>query len=698
MTMTKLKIFVFLSVPLMVFALELPRWVYGARIATPYDLEAYWGNWKGSVRKAVEGGARVILDWSEAGNSWKCLYDPCLSREIQKMKAKAEFVHSHFPGVKIIFYVSPLEYVTRGLDSDGDGRIDPDKRQLSLFLNHPDWIQMGISGRRAVFFGSYPDMPFWVCPSCEDVWLTPAHRQVRELHLRQAEKLAQSGADGLWLDVPFLLSEFGETWVNQWPDLSKDARRLFNKDTGKNLPAPPFTPDWSSEAWLRFVRWRYKLIREFIQEYNRTLKDKNQDFLLAIETSVDFTVHLTHTASDPRDMAEVADLVAHETGGVEETAQPYVWLYFLAKLKAWRDIDLFLGKPSWSLSYVFSWAPDLENTVKLHAASLILNGFSYYTSGNETMSGIPDYQLRKTISLWMDKHPELYDPSLFPYSVVGVVFSRRTLDYSSRGMWERGEYPDGFYGTIMILLQSHIPFIVLHEDFLKKVEAGKIPLLILPDMRTMDEAEAEHLRKYVEQGGKILATGETSLWDELGRNRGRFALSDVLGVDRAFSGVRINSFGKGLSVYSGISHEKYYFWNSAPWDIYGEGSFPEDADWEREEFLRLLRKTGVTFPVRINAPPWVITTFWCSPSGMRIGFLNLSGVEYGKSIPEPVNISVSLPIRPFRVSYLPFLGEERQIPSGRMISLEIRRAGVLKLEGFFPPECGNFLHFFVKNK
>ena len=691
----KLKIFPFFFMLLAISAREFPRWVYGARIATPYDLEAYWGDWKESVRKAVEDGARVILDWSEAGNSWKCLYDPCLSREIQKIRSKAEFVHSHFPGVKIILYVAPLEYVTHGLDSNGDGKVDPGKRQFSLFLNHTDWVQMGISGRRAVFFGSYPEMPFWVCASCEDVWLTPAHPRVRELHLRQAEKLAQSGADGLWLDVPFLLYDYGETWVNQWPDLGPDARSMFKQDTGKSLPAPPFSPDWSSEAWLRFVRWRYKLIRDFVSKYNEALKGKNRDFLLAIETSVDYTVALTQTASDPKDMAEVADLVAHEIGGVEETAQAYTWLYFLARLKAWRDIDLFLGKPSWSLSYVFSWAPDLENTVKLHAASLILNGFSYYTSGNETMSGVPNPSLRKRIFKWIGKNLNLYNPSILPYSPIGVVFSRRSLDYSSQGRDERGDYADGFYGTVMLLLQSHLPFVVIHEDFLARMDLSHFSLLILPDMRAISDEEAEILRKYVKAGGKIIATAQTSLWDELGRERERFALSDVFGIDHPGNLIHENRFGKGFSLYCGFSWEKEFLWAASPWDVEGGEASWEDAEFYRNKFLKLISRAGLSFPIKIKASPWMIPTFWCTPSGMEIRFVNLKGIRFGNSSPSKSSVEVQFP-SPISASYLPFLGFWKIFPARANLNIEINFGGVLRANGIYLPQC--FLHFFSRKK
>ncbi len=674
---------------------SIPPWAFGVKIATAYDLPLPWEE---VVKRAVKDGATVILDWSRLGNSWKCLYEPCLSTELERIKRRAEFVHSRFPGVKLIYYVAPMEYVTPDLDLDGDGKVDPQRRALSLYLNHPSWVQTGISGRKAVFFGSMEDMPFWVCPTCEDVWLTPANSRMRELHLVQAKKIALSGADGIWLDVPFLRGDFGGGWEGQWPDVGKEARELFHKQTGKTLPSPPFQPDWENDSWLEYVSWRYRLIREFVEEYSRAIKGENPDFLLAVETSVDYSVFCTQTGSDPRDMARTGDLVAHEIGGVEESAQKYSWLSFLARLKTWRDMDALERKPSWSLSYVYSWAHDLENTVKLHAASIIFSGFSYYTSGDEGMSSIPHPALRRAVFHWLGKNRErLYQPNLFPYPQALVVHSRSTLDYISRGDWERDEYSDGFYGMVMMLLEAHLPFMVIHEENLKKPLISSVPLLILPDYAAMGEREADIIRKYVEEGGTIIATHRTSLYDERGRHRGSMALADVLGISRPSPIIHEEKYGRGRAIYSGIPFEKYFFWAASPWDPAGEEGNFEDAEGEREEFVNsVLGKIGIPEKIKIKAPSSLISLVFCSGGGLQIRFINLKGVGWGVSRPQEVEVKLDLPSKPSRVLYLPFLGVERSLPPQRKFKLRVNFGGVLSLDGISLPLCNKFLPFFKR--
>ncbi len=55
-------------------------------------------------------------------------------------------------------------------------------------------------------------------------------------------------------------------------------------------------------------------------------------------------------------------------------------------------------------------------------------------------------------------------------------------------------------------------------------------MLVLPNAAALSGAQAEAVRQYVRKGGGLVATGETSLCDELGRPHGDFALAELFGV------------------------------------------------------------------------------------------------------------------------------------------------------------------------
>jgi beta-galactosidase GanA len=69
-------------------------------------------------------------------------------------------------------------------------------------------------------------------------------------------------------------------------------------------------------------------------------------------------------------------------------------------------------------------------------------------------------------------------------------------------------------------------------------------LLILPNIAALSDAQCNQLKKFVEAGGSIVATFETSLYDEQGRRRSNFGLSDLFDVtyDNGVEGPMRNSY------------------------------------------------------------------------------------------------------------------------------------------------------------
>jgi hypothetical protein len=56
-------------------------------------------------------------------------------------------------------------------------------------------------------------------------------------------------------------------------------------------------------------------------------------------------------------------------------------------------------------------------------------------------------------------------------------------------------------------------------------------VLILPNTAALDDAQISAIREYVRNGGGLVASVDTSLFNEFGDPRENFALADVLGVD-----------------------------------------------------------------------------------------------------------------------------------------------------------------------
>lgn len=88
-----------------------------------------------------------------------------------------------------------------------------------------------------------------------------------------------------------------------------------------------------------------------------------------------------------------------------------------------------------------------------------------------------------------------------------------------------------FRGLFRILSESHVPFDVLHDSALFAAEARekleRYKVVVLPDMRAMNETCVAVLDRYVAQGGKLLATGATATCDARGNPLGEVRLASV---------------------------------------------------------------------------------------------------------------------------------------------------------------------------
>jgi Beta-galactosidase trimerisation domain/Alpha-L-fucosidase len=107
-------------------------------------------------------------------------------------------------------------------------------------------------------------------------------------------------------------------------------------------------------------------------------------------------------------------------------------------------------------------------------------------------------------------------------------FLKLPMDPGDNGgmIYDRYLYRKPGNGLENSLLEHHIPFDVLppEDDF------DKYQVVILQDGVCMDDTVAQKLRRYVDNGGTLLAEGHASLLNEAAAKRTDFALADVFGL------------------------------------------------------------------------------------------------------------------------------------------------------------------------
>ncbi|MEI7461534.1 MAG: ThuA domain-containing protein [Pirellula sp.] len=86
-------------------------------------------------------------------------------------------------------------------------------------------------------------------------------------------------------------------------------------------------------------------------------------------------------------------------------------------------------------------------------------------------------------------------------------------------------------GVFRVGLEEHLPVTLITDQDLRSDRLESYKVLVLPNAAALSNAQVTTIRQFVQNGGGLVATCETSLCDELGHPRSNFALADLFGVD-----------------------------------------------------------------------------------------------------------------------------------------------------------------------
>ena len=115
-----------------------------------------------------------------------------------------------------------------------------------------------------------------------------------------------------------------------------------------------------------------------------------------------------------------------------------------------------------------------------------------------------------------------------PVATVGVVWSQENTDFYGRDQArELVDLP--WQGITEALIRARIPYLPVHADHIDR-DAAQFSLLILPNLALMKDDQVAAVKRFVEHGGSLLATDETSLFDEEGDIKKDYALAALFGA------------------------------------------------------------------------------------------------------------------------------------------------------------------------
>jgi hypothetical protein len=156
----------------------------------------------------------------------------------------------------------------------------------------------------------------------------------------------------------------------------------------------------------------------------------------------------------------------------------------------------------------------------------------------------------KEIFGWMRDHAaELDFTRVAPVRYLALVrarhpnFEHRGIAQAEGGMNDYQRFMQPYVGMFAALLRQSVPVVTLRPSRFEQRLAG-FRVLCLAGEACLSPAQVDAVRRFVEAGGGLLATGEIAMYDQ-GKRRHDSALADVLGV--RITGIQ--PAGKGGSIH-----------------------------------------------------------------------------------------------------------------------------------------------------
>ena len=615
-------------------------WLREARIAaTDLWLEMTDKELRAAIDELAEQGVNTFdIDFS---------YLP-IERQVEMVERILGYARGAFPRMRFFVYQAPLEVVSERVDRDRDGEVDPGR--TSMFSDHPDWAQQGLGGEPAVVYGADAEA-FWVGPEDEDLWLCPNDPEYRQRWSDEISRLAATGVDGIYVDVPFLRGWFDERRGWHWACACSDCADIYRTRYGDDLPT---REDWGDPNFRRFVRFRFEQVENFVAELRRVVRKANRKTRLIIE-HWDGLGDSAETACDPALIAHHSDVRCHEWTNADGSSSDYgsyAWLEDAVRYLYYRAVD---GRqPTWVLAYTDEGDADRMRAL---AALQLTAGCNFWETDAPDMDGSVDTEARSELFAWIASNSKLYyRKKMELLAEVGLLHSRDSIvfhDYRRRR--EPWRCAREFLGLGIMLLQSHVPFRVVTPGDLDSL--GGLTTLVLPNVACVSGAEAQAVEDFVRAGGTVVSTGDTGEYDEEGEARGGSVLAGLFGGSDPGLGVSVRSFGSGTVVVTGRRFGDEFYAAASPARrkpkarAKAEGLLNafENQVWSRVPVEPLLTT---------DADPFTILMPYGRGASLQVRIFRIDSIGGGSG-----SSNVAIGLRPpsgvpTAASYLPFLGQD----------------------------------------
>lgn len=449
--------------------MHVPDW--DARMLADYDAEAI-------VRDVKRTGAQSLMIYAKS-HAGQLLWDTALGGRHRIM------------GPRDFFGETVAACRRHGLIPRGYFSVVFDSW---AFEHHPDWRQVAAAGDEALLNQRYGV----VCPNA------PGYRAYVAACL--AEILAYDIPD-IFFDMMF--------WSWLTPCCCAHCCDRFRRECGGELPREV---NWEDAGWRALQRAREGWMLEFAQFVYRTVKGLRPDVTVSHNQASflngwEFAVPFELTAACDYAFGDFYGSPTHHALACK--------LYQSLKPEAPFEFATFV-----KLNPQDHVTVKADDEMRVDGAIPILHGGAMLQIDAVNVDGTLNpavYARLEQVNAFRQPLADTLGGRIL--GDVGLYLDRASMHPGGgvKGL----VHTDAATAVARVLQEAHIPFGVVTNANLEKIE--EFQAVVLPAVLEMTEAQAAVIRRYVEGGGRIYASGPTAL-DRFGSGASRFLLEDVFGV------------------------------------------------------------------------------------------------------------------------------------------------------------------------
>lgn len=387
-------------------------------------------------------------------------------------------------------------------------RMDSNRAHEDLYKAHPDWFAINAQGK-----------PY----RADDLYITCVNSPYYEEH------------------IPAILTEIARLYKpegftdNSWSGLGRNSpcycshcQKSFRDKTGHDIPTQK---NWDNRVYKNWIRWNYDRRTVIWELNNRTTKAAGGPDCIWSGMNNGSISGQSGSFRDYKAIGERADILMlddqsrTDAGGFQYNSELGKRVHGLMgwdKL-APESMALYQHVRPW---FRLASKPAAES--RMWMVSGIAGGIQpWWHMISAYHEDRRMYQTAEPIFRW-HKANQPYLINRRPVATIGLVWSQQNSDFYGRdSVEERVELP--WRGMGQALIRARIPYIPVHADHIDR-DAAQLSVLVLPSVGVLTQGQMDAIRRFVAKGGSVVATGETSLYDEWGDVRPDYGLADLFGA------------------------------------------------------------------------------------------------------------------------------------------------------------------------